>query len=103
MTVSTAVMDSVRLSCETLDDDRPFIVLTETKFSFRCIPVWIGTLLFSAAESLSHLYHSLTPVPDTGSSLSQGCRFRQCRRSQPGPKAENVSSLTPYAGSGIEC
>ena len=27
------------------DDDRPFIVLTETKFSFRCIPVWIGTLL----------------------------------------------------------
>ena len=28
-----------------LDDDDPFIVLTETKFSFRCIPVWIGTLL----------------------------------------------------------
>ncbi len=28
-----------------LDDDHPFIVLTETKFSFRCIPVWIGTLL----------------------------------------------------------
>ena len=27
------------------DDDRPFIVLTETKFSLRCIPVWIGTLL----------------------------------------------------------
>ena len=26
-------------------DDDPFIVLTETKFSFRCIPVWIGTLL----------------------------------------------------------
>ena len=26
-------------------DDHPFIVLTETKFSFRCIPVWIGTLL----------------------------------------------------------
>ena len=25
--------------------DHPFIVLTETKFSFRCIPVWIGTLL----------------------------------------------------------
>ena len=22
------------------DDDHPFIVLTETKFSFRCIPVW---------------------------------------------------------------
>ena len=29
---------------ETHDDD-PFIVLAETKFSFRCIPVWIGTLL----------------------------------------------------------
>ena len=28
-----------------LDDDHPFIVLTETKFSSRCIPVWIGTLL----------------------------------------------------------
>ena len=27
------------------NDDDPFIVLTETKFSFRCIPVWIGTLL----------------------------------------------------------
>ena len=27
------------------DDDHPFIVLTETKFSFRCIPVWISTLL----------------------------------------------------------
>jgi hypothetical protein len=27
------------------DDDRPFIVLTETKFSFRCIPVGICTLL----------------------------------------------------------
>jgi hypothetical protein len=26
-------------------DDDPFIVLTETKFSFRCIPVWISTLL----------------------------------------------------------
>ena len=23
-----------------IDDDRSFIVLTETKFSFRCIPVW---------------------------------------------------------------
>ncbi len=27
------------------DDDCSFIVLTETKFSLRCIPVWIGTLL----------------------------------------------------------
>ena len=26
-------------------DDHPFIVLTETKFSFRCIPVGISTLL----------------------------------------------------------
>ena len=25
-------------------DDHPFIVLTETKFSFLCIPVWICTL-----------------------------------------------------------
>jgi hypothetical protein len=30
---------------EAVDDDRPFIVLTETKFSFHCIPVGIGTLL----------------------------------------------------------
>ena len=29
---------SKRLSPE--DDDPSFIVLTETKFSFRCIPVW---------------------------------------------------------------
>ena len=29
----------------TSHDDRPFIVLTETKFSLRCIPVWSGTLL----------------------------------------------------------
>ncbi len=28
-----------------MPDDRPFIVLTETKFSLRCIQVWIGTLL----------------------------------------------------------
>ncbi len=27
--------------------DDPFIVLTETKFSFRCIPVGIGTLLMT--------------------------------------------------------
>ncbi len=31
--------------CREAGDDHPFIVLTETKFSFRCIPVWIGTLL----------------------------------------------------------
>ena len=34
-----------RVSRAIPDDDRPFIVLTETKFSFRCIPVGIGTLL----------------------------------------------------------
>ena len=28
-----------------VDDGHPVIVLTETKFSFRCIPVGIGTLL----------------------------------------------------------
>jgi hypothetical protein len=39
-----AVTSDSPCSC-TSDDDHPFIVLTETKFSFRCIPVWIGTLL----------------------------------------------------------
>jgi hypothetical protein len=34
-----------RISVSIHDDDHPFIVLTETKFSFRCIPVGIGTLL----------------------------------------------------------
>ena len=32
-------------STKRVGDDRPFIVLTETKFSSHCIPVWIGTLL----------------------------------------------------------
>jgi hypothetical protein len=37
-------------------DDRPFIVLTETKFSFRCIPVWIGTLLIGlGSEKETHV------------------------------------------------
>jgi hypothetical protein len=31
---------AVRCSTSAFDDDRSFIVLTETKFSFRCIPVW---------------------------------------------------------------
>ena len=41
------VVISLRLVYTPVDDndDRPFIVLTETKFSSRCIPVWIGTLL----------------------------------------------------------
>ena len=34
----------MRVTCASSDDD-PFIVLTETKFSFRCIPVGIGSLL----------------------------------------------------------
>ena len=37
------------------DDDRPFIVLTETKFSFRCIPVWIGTLLTGLGSKIKHM------------------------------------------------
>ena len=35
--------------------DRPFIVLTETKFSFRCIPVWIGTLLTGLGSKKKHM------------------------------------------------
>ena len=38
-----------------VDDDRPFIVLTETKFSFRCIPVWIGTLLTGLGSKKTHV------------------------------------------------
>ena len=37
------------------DDDDPFIVLTETKFSFRCIPVWIGTLLTGLGSKKKHM------------------------------------------------
>ena len=37
------------------DDDHPFIVLTETKFSFRCIPVWIGTLLTGLGSKKTHV------------------------------------------------
>ena len=37
------------------DDDRPFIVLTETTFSFRCIPVWIGTLLTGLGSKKTHM------------------------------------------------
>ena len=38
-----------------LDDDHPFIVLTETKFSSRCIPVWIGTLLTGLGSKKEHM------------------------------------------------
>ena len=34
-------------------DDHPFIVLTETKFSSRCIPVWIGTLLTGLGSNIN--------------------------------------------------
>ena len=34
-----------RTSFRAANDDHPFIVLTETKFSFCCILVGIGTLL----------------------------------------------------------
>ena len=37
-----------------INDDDPFIVLTETKFSFRCIPVWIGTLLTGLGSKKKH-------------------------------------------------
>jgi hypothetical protein len=37
------------------DDDRPFIVLTETKFSLRCIPVGIGTLLTGLGSKKEHM------------------------------------------------
>ena len=36
-------------------DDGPFIVLTETKFSFRCIPVGIGTLLTGLGSKKKHM------------------------------------------------
>jgi hypothetical protein len=37
------------------DDDDPFIVLTEIKFSFRCIPVGIGTLLTGLGSTRKHM------------------------------------------------
>ncbi len=41
---ATCPRPEVRATAEASYDDHPFIVLTETKFSFRCIPVGIGTL-----------------------------------------------------------
>ena len=46
--ISVGQPSTSRENCQSTrgpDDDDPFIVLTETKFSFRCIPVGIGTLL----------------------------------------------------------
>jgi hypothetical protein len=40
---------------EVIYDDDPFIVLTETKFSFRCIPVGIGTLLTGLGLKKKHM------------------------------------------------
>ncbi len=42
----------VRIGAE---DDHPFIVLTETKFSSRCIPVGIGTLLTGLGLKKKHM------------------------------------------------
>jgi hypothetical protein len=36
-------------------DDHPFIVLTETKFSFHCIPVGICTLLTGLGSKKTHV------------------------------------------------
>ena len=44
-------------------DDPPFIVLTETKFSFRCIPVWIGTLLTGLGYKKKTRVIMLSPWP----------------------------------------
>jgi hypothetical protein len=41
--------------CQCNAGDDPFIVLTETKFSFRCIPVWIGTLLTGLGSKKKHM------------------------------------------------
>ena len=42
------------------DHDHPSIVPTETKFSFRCIPVWIGTLL--TVSTWDFFSHCLSPT-----------------------------------------
>jgi hypothetical protein len=35
-----AILRATKPNTKRDNDDTPFIVLTETKFSFRCIPVW---------------------------------------------------------------
>ena len=48
-------------------DDPPFVVLTETKFSFRCIPVWdLYSPHWTRVEKKSKCDNALTmtaPVP----------------------------------------
>ena len=52
--VQPQVLEAVDLG-DNQADDRPFIVLTETKFSLRCIPVWIGTLLTGLGSKKTHV------------------------------------------------
>jgi hypothetical protein len=49
-----AVPRDITVPCIFHHDD-PFIVLTETKFSFRCIPVGIGTLLTELGSTKKHM------------------------------------------------
>ena len=48
-----------------VDDDHPFIVLTETKFSFRCIPVGIGTLLTGLGSTKKHTCDNVLTMTST--------------------------------------
>jgi hypothetical protein len=48
-----------------LSDDDPFIVLTETKFSFRCIPVGIGTLLAGLGSTKKNTCDSVLTMTST--------------------------------------
>ncbi len=49
----------------TFFDDDPFIVLTETKFSFRCIPVWIGTLLAGLGSKKKNTCDNVLTITST--------------------------------------
>jgi hypothetical protein len=51
------------LDSGTRGDDDPFIVLTETKFSSRCIPVWIGTLLTGLGSKKKTHVIMFSPCP----------------------------------------
>jgi hypothetical protein len=58
-----------------------------------------------AEVSLSRISITLSLLSLILVTLCQGCRFRQRRRSQPGPKAQNVSGLAHWRhdlGSGIQ-
>ncbi len=50
-----ATTAEVQLQQPEITDDHPFIVLTETKLSSRCIPVWIGTLLTGLGSKIKHM------------------------------------------------